>query len=324
MAAGDPSEELARVFQDYSVEIDAITDSFTQELIDTPVPSLIYHYTNDSGLRGILESGQLWLTDIFNLNDPSELNHGIGHALDILKRKASSGPKEAKVFSEWFDHALSGNVETSAHYFVCCFSKTDHDLGQWRAYADDGRGYAIGFDADLLEQAFLKAGAAFSILHSTFPVTYDDKRLRDIYEQYMEKFIPVISAPKGMGLDSAVVTKFLKKLSAKLANSCLFVSTYFKHEAYKNEEEYRFLQIYEAERAVPGLKIRSRPYSLVKYREFDWKGVAAESVKEVIAGPAGDQKVAFNFANDCLREYPTALGITSIKRSEIPYRSVRQ
>jgi hypothetical protein len=33
-------------------------------------PPIIYHYTNDAGLRGILESGKLWLTDIFDLNDP--------------------------------------------------------------------------------------------------------------------------------------------------------------------------------------------------------------------------------------------------------------
>ncbi len=324
MAAGGSSEKLERVFQDYSVAIDAITDPFIQELIDTPAPPLIYHYTNDSGLRGILESGQLWFTDIFNLNDPSELIHGVGHALDILKREASNGPREATAFGKMFADIVAGNVETSAHYFVCCLSKTDRDLGQWRAYADDGRGYAIGFDATVLEQAFVKAEAADATLHSTFPVTYDDTRLRRIYEQLVAETIPVISAPKGMGLDNAVVSKFIRNLSTKLASSCIYVSAFFKHAAYKNEEEYRCLQIYPADRAVPGLKIRSRPYSLVKYREFDWKGGAAESVKVVIAGPAGDQKVAFNFANDCLREYPPAPGITPIKRSEIPYRSVRQ
>ncbi len=324
MAAGDRSEELERILQDNSDATKDITDSFTNELMDAPIPPLIYHYTNDSGLRGILESGQLWFTDIFNLNDPSELSHGIGYALDILKHQANNGPNEAKVFSKFFSHAVTGNVETSAHYFVCCFSKTDHDLGQWRAYADDGRGYAIGFDAKLLEQAFAKAVTAEAHLHSTFPVTYDDTQLCRIHEQLVTETIPLISAPRGMGLDDEVISEFLLQLSTNLASSCVFASLFFKHEAYRNEEEYRFLQIYRADRAIPDLKIRSRPYSLVKYREFDWKGVAAESVKEVTAGPAGDQKVAFNFANDCLREYPPALGITSIKRSEIPYRSVPQ
>jgi hypothetical protein len=36
-------------------------------------PHIIYHYTGDVGLRGILETGQLWLTDVYGLNDPSEL-----------------------------------------------------------------------------------------------------------------------------------------------------------------------------------------------------------------------------------------------------------
>ena len=324
MAAGDPLETLSRVVKDHWNVTKAIADSFTKELIATPVPPLIYHYTNDSGLRGILESGQLWFTNIFNLNDPTEIYHGMGHALDILKHEASGGPKEAKLFSEMFAHSLTGSVERSAHYFVCCFSKTDQDLGQWRAYADDGRGYAIGFDAKLLEKAFAKTGAPGANLHSTFPVTYDDTHLRKIHEQLVTETIPVISAPRGMGLDAAVVSEFLQKLSVNLGTWCFYVSLFFKHEAYRNEEEYRFLQIYPVDRAVPGLKIRSLPFSLVKYREFDWKRVAAESIKEVMVGPAGDQKIAFNFAHDCLRVYTPSPGIISIKLSDIPYRSVRQ
>jgi hypothetical protein len=46
---------------------------------------MIYHYTNSAGLKGILESGNLWFSDIFGLNDPSELRHGLGCAIDILK-----------------------------------------------------------------------------------------------------------------------------------------------------------------------------------------------------------------------------------------------
>jgi hypothetical protein len=234
MAAGDRSEELARILRYHSDAIDAITDPFTKKLIDAPVPPLIYHYTNDCGLRGILESGQLWFTDIFKLNDPSELIHGIGHAIDILKRQASGGPREVKAFSEMFADLVPRNIETSAHYFVCCFSMTGRDLGQWRAYADDGRGYAIGFDAGVLEQAFANAGASV-LPYSTFPVSYSDTRLREIYEQFMEKTIPVISVPKGMDLDSAVVREFITNLGTKFTSSCILASLYFKHEAYRNE-----------------------------------------------------------------------------------------
>src|SRR4051812_20793890 len=62
-------------------------------------PPTIYHYTNDVGLRGILESGKLWLTDIFSLNDPSELSHGFSHAISILNDKAAGGDRWISVFA---------------------------------------------------------------------------------------------------------------------------------------------------------------------------------------------------------------------------------
>jgi hypothetical protein len=49
---------------------------FGEELNAKPRPRIIYHYTDAKGLKGILESGALWLTDIRNLNNPSELKHG--------------------------------------------------------------------------------------------------------------------------------------------------------------------------------------------------------------------------------------------------------
>ena len=38
---------------------------------------------------------------------------------------------------------MSGHIEGIAHFFVCCFSQNGDELGQWRAYADDGRDLAF-------------------------------------------------------------------------------------------------------------------------------------------------------------------------------------
>ena len=40
-------------------------------------------------------------------------------------------------------------------YYVTCFSYQNDLLSQWRGYADDGRGAAIGFDLDVLKEAGL-------------------------------------------------------------------------------------------------------------------------------------------------------------------------
>jgi hypothetical protein len=66
------------------------------------------------------------------------------------------------------------------------------------------------------------------------------------------------------------------KLQQKHSRSVLF----YKHEAYRNEQEYRFLQLHRGDVPAPDVKFRSRPYSLVRYREFDWKSVAAEAFHE--------------------------------------------
>ena len=69
---------------------DKIIEPLVQDPEAKKTPHAIYHYTNDVGLRGILETGQLWLTDVFSLNDPSELNHGFSLMLKVLMSKVVS------------------------------------------------------------------------------------------------------------------------------------------------------------------------------------------------------------------------------------------
>ena len=70
--------DLRLALERFDREADAIIDSFVKPLKAQEPPLVIYHYTDDLGLRGILETGKIWLTNIFNLNDPSELSHGAG------------------------------------------------------------------------------------------------------------------------------------------------------------------------------------------------------------------------------------------------------
>jgi hypothetical protein len=96
---------------------------------------------------------------------------------------------------------------------------------------------------------------------------------------------------------------------------------FFKHEAYKNEKEYRFQQLFRRDRPAPDLKYRCRPHSLVRYREFDWRTGVGPSLREIVIGPAADKGKAESFARDCLAAfYPK--GTVRIVSSIIPYRAV--
>lgn len=313
----DMKDELER----FDTEAERIIADFVGPMDATPPPPTIYHYTNDVGLKGILESGRLWLTDMFDLNDPSEVKHGFSHAVDTLNAKAACGLPESKLFAKQFEaFDEQGGIQASAHYFVCSFSADGDDLGQWRAYADNGRGYALGFDAKLLEDAYTNKEGLPLANNSTFHVTYDDKQISELQRQIIDLAFPLISLPRGRGLASEPLRDFMSTLSVLASLHTLRASLFFKHEAYRNEQEYRFMQLHRADKAAPDVKLRARRHSLVKYREFDWRAVAPAALTHIVAGPAADFQKAEKFAQECLRLFHP--GTTKIIRSRIPYRAV--
>jgi hypothetical protein len=313
-------QDMRDALTTFDAQAKAIVASFLESLESQEPPDLIYHYTNDVGLRGILETGQLWLTDIFNLNDPSELSHGFSHAVNILNSKAEQGPPESQVFAKNFSAFYQNGMRGTAHYFVCSFSTDGDDLGQWRAYADNGCGYALGFDAKSLESVFTRENGAPIPSNCTFHIKYEDAVLEEIHRRMIESMFNLISLPRGKNLDSTTINSYMKELSVLLSVHVLRAALFFKHAAYRNEMEFRFLQLHQADVPPPEVKQRYRSYELVRYREFDWRRLHAGALKQIIVGPAADCRKATQFAADCLAAFD--IQNVEITCSTIPYRAL--
>ena len=87
----------------FNEESGRINDDIIKNLVlNAELPPVIYHYTDDFGLRGILKTGKFWLTDIFALNDPSELEHGVSHFIKALDDKIANGHPEGESIAEYF------------------------------------------------------------------------------------------------------------------------------------------------------------------------------------------------------------------------------
>jgi hypothetical protein len=293
----------------------AIVDKLLQDLAEEVPPAIIYHYTTDLGLKGILETGQIWLTDIFHLNDPSEISHGVSHADEILGKKGEKGPRESGVFAKLFHEFLLNGIQHVAQFFVCSFSANGDDLGQWRGYADNGRGYSLGFDAKALDDAFIKEDSEHNC---TFYVRYDDASLKAIHRQLVDGMFALISLPMGRKLTNHAIKSYLRELSVNLSLSVVQSALFFKHEGYNNEKEYRFFQMYAKGVTPPDIKLRPRSYELIKYRQFDWKRLSPNALKRVVIGPAADAAKATQFVADCLATYHAQ--DVEIVSSRIPYR----
>jgi len=100
---------------------------------------ILYHYTTISGLNGILSSGKVWASDCRYLNDRNELVH----AINLLLNRLEGDTKKM------LEYALS-SYSISRYHCVFALSQSPKVLSQWRAYADDGRGAAIGFSRKYL------------------------------------------------------------------------------------------------------------------------------------------------------------------------------
>ena len=312
--------DMRDALENFSRQAKKILHPFLSSVESQEPPATLYHYTNDVGLRGILETGQLWLTDIFDLNDPSELRHGFSHAIKILNEKSADGILESKTFARNFEAFSQPElIQHVAPLFMCSFSSHGDDLGQWRAYADNGRGYALAFDAMTLATGFTKLGGTPVPSNSAFHITYDDAQLVGMDHQIIEGMFELLSLPRGAKLQGTAITAYMVSLQILLTLHTLLPALFFKHRAYSNEKEYRFMQMLSKKEPL-AVKLRFRPYSLVRYREFNWRGSAAEALTTIVVGPAADGQKASLFAKDCLNSFHHKA--VQIVRSEIPYRAL--
>jgi hypothetical protein len=103
-------------------------------------PDIIYHYTTQSGLLGIIKSKQIRATHFRHLNDTEEFNY----ARKLLLKEAEAKENPAQP-DEALKRSLQGLGNLAVNLFVASFSENPDSLPQWRAHAATEPGYALGF-----------------------------------------------------------------------------------------------------------------------------------------------------------------------------------
>jgi hypothetical protein len=134
---------------------------------------ILYHYTDQRGLLGILDSKSIWATHVRYLNDSSEYKHG----LDIVRRLVreftidlssvitgeSSGVASERT-GAIMREVMGGTLDLvdKMSVFVASFFDSTGDfsglhhqdagdnLSQWRAYSKGSAGFSLGFDKEAL------------------------------------------------------------------------------------------------------------------------------------------------------------------------------
>ena len=118
------------------------------------LPRLLYHYTTQEGLIGIVTSKTVWATSAAYLNDATEFSYGTEIVYEILNDLSYELDKEDNELIEKSRHELQ--PLNSDSIFVFSLTKERDLLSQWRAYTDGGIGFSIGFQSHAISKFTLE------------------------------------------------------------------------------------------------------------------------------------------------------------------------
>jgi len=270
----------------------------------TAIPSILYHYTDKSALIGILKNNKMWASNILYQNDSSEFQLGIQLFLEELERIRFDKYKyqEPNLIKKVEDNIKYFNVEI----FTISFSERQQSLNQFRSYSKSIPAYSIGFDPNIMKNSFFPN----KIVGKMYKCRYTKSKHQEIIYRVISKVL------KPMGL----ATGFTEPIIMELATSAIALSPIIKHEAFKEEKEWRFVFDYVSP-IVEFYSFREGNSCIIPYLEIPIK--VNEVIKEVIIGPTPQTELAYKSTVEICKKYGVKINEDdkNIFNTEIPFRN---
>ncbi len=239
-----------------------------QESLSNSAASPLYHYTTAEGFMGILESKELWATNILFLNDTSELVD----AIKLFTSELETNPLKLGERTGWLQTLILPNLETApVDHFVVSFCEHGDLLSQWRAYGARGSGYSLGFEPSALTRNPL--GGHLPSNRLLRKVIYDLPTKRALIQARLDILREVLE-PRAAELeaDGDNEIRVLLTLFAQVALTLNPDRALMKNPAFREEGEWRLLQSLKFPRRenVTDIRVRAINGSLAPFVRLPW------------------------------------------------------
>lgn len=273
---------------------------------------ILYHYCDAFAFHAICSYRKMRFSDLFSMNDFTEIHWGYS----IWEQAATYLLKEiGKEFLDKIDDVIHSSSMLGL-LVASCYSLDGDVLSQWRAYADDGRGYAIGFSAkDLIK----------------LPI----RPLRVLYNQ-KEQIEETINTVRAIhSVEQSEEVKFGNDFTRTCFNLAFDLAA-FKNPAFVEEQEVRLVHVLDFKESNNFMKLidgggyafgkeckgepvlfRMRDNMPIAYIEQDFSNAEKiNPIKEVIIGPKNDVlPTAISIFLETI-----GIGSVNIKNSKASYR----
>jgi len=278
---------------------------------------VMYHYCSLESFFAIVREKTIRLTSVFYMNDTQE-HYWFRNlvARRIAERDKRKGDRAvARYYESLADRMLEAYLP---EFFCACFSRDGDLLSQWRAYADDGRGVAIGFR----RQYFTDIRVQFLDVHD---VVYDE-------DTQIRKADEVISRLRPADEDD--VAKEEKELCKALEDLRVYASSRgaeiligleaarFKNPAFAEEQEIRVVynpNLSAGAETCSSMDFFLRNNLLVPFFSIDLEP-SRQPFSEIIFGPKNDVELNWPPIALLLDERGFDAGSVKGRKSQATYR----
>ncbi|MCU8247230.1 DUF2971 domain-containing protein [Vibrio vulnificus] len=197
----------------------------------------LYHYTDIQGVLGILKYRKLWLSSVNNMNDHQEviwLKSKLKSEIDKVVRIGNYCDSHINIFQS-FITILDHPVPIP---YICCFSKNNDLLSQWRAYANDGIGANIGFSIEKLKvnnaPPYMSPVKEHALGYAE--VTYNEELTNTFVTHMVDTLLKLCEESK---LEDGKPVWTIEM--SELASTCVRSAQVFKNSAFSEEQEVRVI-----------------------------------------------------------------------------------
>lgn len=292
---------------------------------------ILFHYTNEVGLQGILQNKCLWATDVFSTNDKSEVLLGKKLFNRYIEEWLQTNDRSILAFRnlQYVEENIIRNPDYFKGIFLTCFSSTKDEyvldnglLSQWRGYGS----YAIKFKKDILQEEIKKPNYDYSLMSDLdedvrYYYEEDYKKIEEDKSLSIDEFKKFISTDEWMKIEQKLKAGEKKSdqqedIISNAAALALIPKFFIKHKGFEEEKERRIVVLPKKE---SDKKIHFHaPYkSHIKLFEKEPE-IITKAIQEIIIGPVSDKKAAERWVRGMLEEF--GYKDVKVKCSGIPFR----
>jgi hypothetical protein len=291
-------------------------------------PEILYHYTSQDGLIGMLNKKTIWASKIQYLNDSKEFALALDLArCELTERiKAATSPgnrSRLELLRDTIDttYTIEYTIK-GVNTCVCCFSELEDDLSQWRGYGGGSAGFSVGFTREWFTRVKETLGLSLS------PCIYDPEKQQRLVQDEIDKFFATNAGrepdywDRNRGYwnpDKPRTYMASRHAGDDFADRLALIAPLIKHESFEDEKEWRLV----AEKVSPSeLCHRLGRSMLIPYYKIPiGDDDKFDSIREIVVGPTPHPKLS----EASVKSLAIAAGLNipndAIETTSIPFRN---